>query len=99
METNNSSFAQRLFQARLAYSAEKGRQVTQAELAELVGVSTATWSTWEAGRSEPPLDTIGKVARVLNVGPGWLAFGIPMEQDAEKPLGAKKPQKRKGARG
>lgn len=75
MGTNDSSFAQRLFQARLAYSAEKGKQVTQAELAELAGVSTATWSTWEAGRSEPPLDTIRKVAEVLSVDPGWLAFG------------------------
>jgi transcriptional regulator with XRE-family HTH domain len=75
MGTKDSSFAQRLFQARLEYSAEKGRQVTQAELAERAGVSTAAWSTWEAGRSEPPLDTIGKVAKVLGVDPGWLAFG------------------------
>ena len=93
MGTNDSSFAQRLFQARLAYSAEKGRQVTQAELADLAGVSTAAWSTWEADRSQPPLDTIGKVARVLGVDPGWLAFGtqarttgLPIEEGVEKPL-------------
>ena len=86
MGTNDSSFAARLFQARLAYSAEKGRQVTQAELAELADVSPAAWSTWEAGRSEPPLDTIGKVAKVLGVDPGWLAFG-PQEVPAPRPAG------------
>lgn len=99
MGTNDSSFAQRLFQARLAYSAEKGRQVTQAELAELAGVSTAAWSTWEAGRSQPPLDTLEKVAQVLGIDPGWLAFGLPLEQGVDVPLGAsRKPQRmRKGA--
>lgn len=88
MSTTKGSFGQRLFQARLAYSAEKGRQVTQAELARLAGVSTAAWSTWEAGRSQPPLETIGKVAKVLGVDPGWLAFGTqhaPASRDVPKP--------------
>lgn len=91
MGTNDSSFGQRLFQARLAYSSTMGRQVTQAELAEMAGVSTATWSTWEAGRSEPPLDTIGKVAKLLGVDPGWLAFGnhrFPLEEGVERPVQA-----------
>jgi len=75
MGPTKGSFAQRLFQARLAYSARKGRQVTQAELAELAGVSTAAWSTWEAGRSVPPLDTISRLAGLLGVTAAYLAFG------------------------
>lgn len=75
MVPKESRFADRLFQARLSFSAARGKQVTQAELAEMADVSSAAWSTWEAGRSEPPLDTIKRVGLILGVDPGWLAFG------------------------
>jgi len=50
---------------------------------------------WEAtgmgGRSEPGLDTIRKLAQVLGVNPGLLAFGydhtqIPIEEGQERPV-------------
>lgn len=39
----------------------------QQEIADLVGVTASTWSNYEVGKSEPNIDTIVKIASVLNV--------------------------------
>jgi len=31
---------------------------------------------WEKGRCEPSLDTVAQLAKVLNVEPCWLAWGV-----------------------
>lgn len=71
----SKSFGARLLDARLNYAARAGRVVGQTELAGKVGVTPQAWSGWERGKSEPPLETIIIVARLLGVDPGWLAFG------------------------
>lgn len=42
------------------------RQLTQDELGELLEVSGKTISSWEKGRSEPKIDMIEKISKVLN---------------------------------
>ncbi len=46
----------------------KAAKLTQADLAEKVGVGVETISRLERGASIPPLDRLDKVARVLSVG-------------------------------
>lgn len=69
------TFGERVLQARLALAAHLGRPVTQTEVAEAVGVHQVTLGEWERGKKEPKLDTIERLAAVLNVSPAWLAFG------------------------
>lgn len=45
----------------------KRRRMTQAELAEKLGVSRSAVSMWEYGSNEPNLDTIKKLASALEV--------------------------------
>lgn len=54
--------------------------MTQAALAEKAGTSAANISNYCRGKSFPPLDTLEKIAMVLNVSLDWLC-GI----EAEKP--------------
>ena len=70
-----NSFAKRLLDARLSYSVRQGRQVGQTELAHKLGAKPQSWSGWESGRTEPSLDTVRRIAELLHVDPGWLAFG------------------------
>lgn len=42
------------------------RQLTQDELGDLLEVSGKTISSWEKGRSEPKIDMIEKISKVLN---------------------------------
>ena len=46
------------------------RFLTQAELAEKVGVSESTIAGWEVGRKTPRLRNIRKLAEVLGIEPG-----------------------------
>lgn len=43
------------------------RNMTQADLAVLVGVAASTVGMWEQGRREPDLDTIEALADIYNV--------------------------------
>ena len=43
------------------------RNMTQADLATLVGVAASTVGMWEQGRREPDLDTIEALADIFNV--------------------------------
>lgn len=72
----SNSFGSRLLEARLAYAVRRGRTVSQSELARLIGVTPQAWSGWEQGLSEPlELSMIQRIAQLLGVTPGWLAFG------------------------
>ena len=44
----------------------KGRRMRQSELAEWVGVSKQTISSWEVGRTEPNLEKIEEICAVLH---------------------------------
>jgi transcriptional regulator with XRE-family HTH domain len=39
----------------------------QSEIAKKVGVTPATWSNYEVGKSEPNLDIVEKIAKTLNI--------------------------------
>jgi transcriptional regulator with XRE-family HTH domain len=54
------------------------RKLTQGELAKRLGKSRATVNQYEAGTIEPPLKMVGKLAMILDVDPGLLAFGTPI---------------------
>lgn len=54
-------FVERLRKARTA------RRLTQARLAELLEVSARVYNRWERGTSIPKLDTVVKIAEILEV--------------------------------
>ncbi len=54
------------------------RKLTQGELAKRLGKSRATVNQYEAGTIEPPLKMVEKLATILDVDPGLLAFGMPI---------------------
>jgi transcriptional regulator with XRE-family HTH domain len=52
------------------------RGLTQADVADLVGVATVTIINWEAGRQMCTQENLHKVARAFRVNPDWL-MGVP----------------------
>lgn len=54
------------FAEKLKYCRKK-QNITQTALAELLNVSQSAVGNWEAGKREPDLDMINKIASVLNV--------------------------------
>lgn len=70
-------FGQRVLRARLEMGARLSppRQVTQGEIGAALGVTGVAVGTWEAGKKEPDLETIAKLATVLGVRAAWLAWG------------------------
>lgn len=77
----------RISDARRALGVALRRDVKQAELARVVGVSGATLSQWESGTKRPALTTIPRLAAALQVAPAWLAWGIG---DVATPADARK---------
>src|SRR6185369_7405080 len=53
----------------------KKRGLSQAALAELVGVEQPTIQRWEKGKREPDLDNLKSLATALGVTPGSLLDG------------------------
>jgi transcriptional regulator with XRE-family HTH domain len=47
----------------------------QAEFAEMIGVSKPTVSKYEAGKSQPPKETLEKIALIGNTSVDWLLKG------------------------
>lgn len=61
-----NTFSQRLKQAR------KSTGMSQKELAEKIGGYQTKYQNWEAGKNEPDMDTIKKLASALGVSLDWL---------------------------
>ena len=73
------------FGARLA-TAREAVGLTAAELAQRMGVGTATVAAWEAGRSRPRTNRLLILAGLISVSPTWLLSGLgdgPMAVTAE----------------
>ena len=78
----DTGFAQRLFRAWYLFQLKKGGSATQEWLGRQVGkklvdrepLSQSAVSRWMKG-AKPDLETIAAIAEVLQVDPGWLAFG------------------------
>lgn len=67
---SDDTFAKRLQVIRMA----KGLTVEQT--AEMCGVPTATWSTWERGtKPRDFIEMVNRIAAALGVDLAWLAFG------------------------
>lgn len=60
------AIAQRIKEARMA------AELTQEELAKALDLATITIRQYEAGKREPKLDAIKRLATVLGVEPAWL---------------------------
>ena len=65
----------RIAKARLVEGARRGKMLTQTELALASGVKPQSVSQWESDTTEPSLASIMKIAKFLNVSPGWIAWG------------------------
>ena len=48
-------------------AAREAQGLTQAHVADLIGAETATYSAWERGSREVPVDRLGEIARALGV--------------------------------
>ena len=73
--TRDQTFGWRIRQARRRLSLERGRDVTQADIAELLGVTSVTVARWESDVKSPDYDTAARLAAALGVAAGWLVFG------------------------
>lgn len=71
----SAGLGRRVFQARLALSAEVGYQVTQSAIAKALGTTGTSVGRYEAGLKVPDLEMIERLAAVLRTTPCYLAFG------------------------
>lgn len=95
--TKANTFGNRLAQARLNLGARRGRFISQSELGEMAGLTGASVGNYEAGRTEPSYLIVARLAKVLEVTAGFLAFGenalaLPIEEGTEEPV--ERPTKR-----
>ena len=60
------AFAQKLIKAR------KDAGYTQRDVAKVLNVSNGTIAGWEIGRTEPDIETIGKLTDLYGVSADWL---------------------------
>ncbi len=68
-QADTGTLASRIVKARKAIG------LTTAELAQRLGVRTATLAAWEAGKSEPRTNRLTMLAGLLSVSPTWLLCG------------------------
>ena len=63
------------------------KQIKQAELARMTGISRGAVSNYVLGRYEPKSDIINKFAKALNCSEMWLwGYDVPMERAESKLL-------------
>lgn len=67
--TNKTTEAKCTDFANTIYNIRKKRDITQKELADLIGVSDRTISKWENGSTVPDLETIKKLCNELGISP------------------------------
>lgn len=60
--------------------------LTQAELAEKVGVSKQAIATYETGKREPPFRNLIRLARIFKVSADWLLGEPPPVLDSRMPF-------------
>lgn len=56
--------------------------LSQAQLAEKLGISPSAMGMYEQGRREPSLQIVGELARILGVSTDYLITGTPSPEDA-----------------
>lgn len=53
---------------------------TQRQVAQIIGISQSTLASYEIGRTEPDIETLGKLAQFYNTNMNWL-FGVTIEPE------------------
>ncbi len=48
------------------------REFTQAEAAQELGISRVNITNYETGRTEPDIETLGKIIDLYGINPSWL---------------------------
>lgn len=59
------------FSARLKKAREE-TGYTQRDIAQIIGISKSTIASYETGRTEPKIETLGKLADFYGVSTDWL---------------------------
>lgn len=84
---------ERIAQARRLLAVKLKRDVTQGEIAEMAGFSSAVWSRWETDRNRPGRNALGRIERlfrkhgIAQVTVGWLDYGDkPLDMDRRASL-------------
>lgn len=57
-------------------NARKSAYLTQAQVAKGLGVVESCYANWEQGRTEPSIDSLRKLSKILNVSIDELINGI-----------------------
>lgn len=60
------------------------KNVSQAQLSELTGIGKSSISQYLAGKNDPKIDTVEKIAKVLDVSAAYLIGASNNEQSKEK---------------
>jgi SOS-response transcriptional repressor LexA len=61
--------------SRITQAREKAG-LKKAEFARRLGVTSQAVSQWESGANEPSKENLGKIARLTEVNPDWLIYGV-----------------------
>lgn len=70
----------------------KKRDIKQADLARLTGISRGAISNYVLGRYEPKSDIINKFAKALNCSEMWLwGYDVPMQRQELSPISKAEP--------
>ena len=72
--------------------AREAKQLTQGALAKLLGISRTAITQWEAGLTFPSYEKAWDMAKLLNVRPEWIAFGVDTAVEYRLPTEAVKAQ-------
>lgn len=75
---NHETLGSRIKQSRLL------RGYTQAQLAEKLNMTEANLSSYERGKSKPPLTVLERISEILNVKTNYLLSGNEIDEDSEK---------------
>lgn len=73
--TTPATLGKRIAQARRELGVREQRDVTQLDLAQAVGTTSASLSEWESDKKVPREESLLRLAKVLGVTPAYLRYG------------------------
>lgn len=81
--THQQEIADRLAWLRRRKQYEDNRDITQVEMAEVIGATPETYSRYESGKRKVPDEAIFALAKFYGVTPGFIRYG---ETSTEAPI-------------